>query len=295
MANLIIPFPEGARTVVLRGAQITVGRLPDNTIQIMDRTVSAYHAEIILENGHYRIHDRDATNGVVVDGQQVRDFHLHEGCTIRLGGVECQFRPEDPAPDAEEKMEALPTRTEVNDVRQENSQMKSLVSALREQIEAMTQARKATESGASAVVMEEFDKLAAERAAVQQTCRDRQEEINRLRESLAVVRRDRENLQRAYDDARAAAGKPVAAPLATLATPATTPAPTAPVPFRLPKPPVPLPNGTPSTANAPTTTNTPARRPASAIQMPPARAVPAPRPQTAAAATGPKGTQKLVE
>src|SRR5688572_12788048 len=96
MANLIIPFPEGTRTILLRGERITVGRLPENTIQLRDRTVSAHHAELILEDGHYRIQDVGATNGVLVDGQPVRDFHLHEPCTIRLGGLECQFQVEDP-------------------------------------------------------------------------------------------------------------------------------------------------------------------------------------------------------
>jgi pSer/pThr/pTyr-binding forkhead associated (FHA) protein len=49
-------------THVLDGDRITIGRGPDNTIQINDRTVSKHHAELLAADGHYRLHDLDATN-----------------------------------------------------------------------------------------------------------------------------------------------------------------------------------------------------------------------------------------
>src|SRR5690349_16254743 len=100
MANLIIPFPEGTRTVVLRGKCITIGRLPENVIQIRDRTISARHAELFWEEGHYRIHDVDSTNGILINGKQVVDYHLFEPCQIQIGNLEVQFRLEDPAAEA---------------------------------------------------------------------------------------------------------------------------------------------------------------------------------------------------
>lgn len=50
MPTLCFTFPEKDEpsVVALRGARITVGRSPDNTIQIVDRTLSAHHAVFIF-------------------------------------------------------------------------------------------------------------------------------------------------------------------------------------------------------------------------------------------------------
>ncbi|MEP6672140.1 MAG: FHA domain-containing protein, partial [Chthoniobacter sp.] len=99
MASLRLTFPEKDQPTViaLTGARLTIGRLPFNTIQIIDRTVSGFHAELISEHGHYRLHDRGSSNGTFVNGQKVSDYHLNEGCTISFGTVEAQFNPEDVA------------------------------------------------------------------------------------------------------------------------------------------------------------------------------------------------------
>jgi predicted component of type VI protein secretion system len=311
MANLTIPFPEGTRTVILRGSRITIGRLPENTIQVRDRTVSAHHAELILEGGQYRVHDLDATNGILINGKQVWDFHLHEPCTIQFGGIECRFGVEDPAPEAPGEVDPLPARGEVNAIRNENTHLKATVASLRQQVDAMTAVRAADDAGSSAMV--NVDQLATERAALQQKVRDREAEMEKLKDSLAVIRRDRDNLQRAYDDAKGTSARIVTAPppsaLATpVATPVTSAVPQA-TPPRLPKPPTSLgttnaSNASNGTANPPPPPTTPVRRPASGIQLPPVRVIsPKATPQpvdaepvaAGAVATGPRGTQKLVE
>jgi pSer/pThr/pTyr-binding forkhead associated (FHA) protein len=291
MANLIIPFPEGTRTVVLRGKCITIGRLPENVIQVRDRTISAHHAELIWEEGHYRIHDVNSTNGILVNGQQVADYHLHEACQIQLGNLECQFRTEDPAAESPDDAETLPTRAEVTAVRQHNQQLKATVQTLREQMESMSSAREGTNGNGQHA---QLDKLAAELAALKQENLRRQEEFEKLKDNFAVMRRDRENLQRAYESVNASlptknASKPTAAPAAGSGSNLA-------MPPRLPKPPISLGAAT-ATPTAPSPT-TPVRRPPSGIQPAPvpvpvtARAMPA---APAAAGTGPKGTEKLSE
>ena len=298
MANLNIPFPEGPRTVVLRGARITIGRLPDNTIQIRDRTVSAHHAELIMEGGHYRIHDSGSSNGVLVNGQQVEDFHLEENCTIRLGNLDCQFQAV--APSDEPNLETLPGRGEVNAMRQENQELKATMAALQAQVETMEQARNGSDGDG-------LGQLAAERAALQMAKHQNEAEIVRLKESLAVITRDRDNLQRAYDETKGAVvAKPVPAasavppPPSALAKPTTIPlTPTAPPPpprgrsprLSAPRPKPPTSLGSAGTAGPSPTT--PVRRPPSAVQMPPVRVLGTP--VATVGATGPKGTQKLVE
>lgn len=288
MANLIIPFPEGTRTVVLHGKCITIGRLPENVIQIRDRTISAHHAELILEDGHYRIHDVDSTNGILINGRQVVDFHLLEPCVIQIGNLDCQFALEDPAPAAADEIDPLPGRGEVTAVRKDNQQLKASVTTLREQVETMAAAR----VGGEDAWRDRLDKLSAELAALKQENHRRVAEFETLKDNLAVMRRDRENLQRAYDSLNAGLPpKPATKPLATpVATPVAAGAPLS-MPPRLPKPPVSL--GAVVAPAQPSVPTTPSRRVASAIQMPPNRGNPPAVPELAA--TGPKGTQKLVE
>jgi pSer/pThr/pTyr-binding forkhead associated (FHA) protein len=54
MASLRVNLPnqKGEMTHVLAGARITIGRRPDNTIQIIDKSVSGHHAELIAVKGH---------------------------------------------------------------------------------------------------------------------------------------------------------------------------------------------------------------------------------------------------
>jgi pSer/pThr/pTyr-binding forkhead associated (FHA) protein len=214
MASLRLTFPEKDEPTViaLTGARLTIGRLPFNTIQIIDRTVSGFHAELISEHGHYRLHDRGSSNGTFVNGQKVSDFHLTESCSITFGTVEAQFSPEAVA--ATEEAESFPTRTEINSVRKENVELKATVAALREEANALRLARP-MESGdaALAVTKEEFDKVVVEREVLKEERLKQDEELARLKTDLAVLKRDRVNLQLAYDglqrevtDLRAKAG-----------------------------------------------------------------------------------------
>src|SRR5258708_11423006 len=150
MASLRLTFPEKDQPTViaLTGARLTIGRLPFNTIQIIDRTVSGFHAELVSEHGHYRLHDRGSSNGTFVNGEKVSDYHLNEACTISFGTVEAQFSLEDVA--AAEEAETFPSRGEVNAVRQENVEMRATVSALREEIAALRQDYKSSGEGGGA-------------------------------------------------------------------------------------------------------------------------------------------------
>jgi len=203
MASLRLTFPEKDQPTViaLTGARLTIGRLPFNTIQIIDRTVSGFHAELISEHGHYRLHDRGSSNGTYVNGQKVSDYHLTEACTISFGTVEAEFSPEDVA--GVEEAETFPSRGEVEAVRQENVEMRATVSALREEIAALRKEHAGSEgAGAAVVSREEFDELVVEREALKEAQLRREEEINRLKTDLAIVKRDRLNLQLAYDGAQ---------------------------------------------------------------------------------------------
>ncbi len=259
MASIRIPFPEKDEpsVVALTGARITIGRLPFNTVQIIDRTMSGFHAELIMEDGHYRLHDRGSTNGTFVNGEPATDFHLREACRISFGTVECDFNP---TADVEAHGESVPTRGEMNTVRQENAELRGRLAAVREEVEALLAAPPADARG-------EFTKVVAEREALKTVQLRHEQELARLKGEVAVLRRDRENLQKAWDATRAELAK-MQRPVEAAAV-VEVPAPRAEVAA-----PVPMPSAPPAPAKAPSVPPTfqppppPLSRPAMPVAKP---------------------------
>jgi pSer/pThr/pTyr-binding forkhead associated (FHA) protein len=331
MPSLRISFPEkeSPSVVVLRGRRITIGRQSDNTIQIRDRTISAHHAELIEEEDHYRLHDLEATNGILVNGEPVTDFHLQEACKVTFGGVECEFSPETPAETDVDASVALLTRGESEPLLTKNSELEKTVTSLREQIADLQ--KPVGDTGE----VGELERLARELNTVRDSLTAREREIEKIKADLAVVQRDRSNLQRALNEAKA---KPASAPApvspkpetgerpAAVPIPAPAPAPMASFPAAKPvappsKPSLPKPNTPLPHAAAVAAATTPA--PVAAAARPVAKPQPAasngngaPRPSPYAkspagsanpqatpkpslatrpptAVSGPKGTQKI--
>lgn len=195
MPSLSIPFSEGNKTILLRGSHISVGRLPDNTIQIEDRTVSAYHFELVFERDHYRLHDRGSTNGVMVNGRRVMDFHLREESQILVGTVMCSFHPANPMDARAESLELLPVREEVQATRRECRQLKEQNAILQEQIQRMLADRQGGPSP--------LDQLAEANAKLRLAVVSHREEVECLANRLTSLVRDRDNLQRAYTELKA--------------------------------------------------------------------------------------------
>ena len=285
MASIHIPFPEkdGPVAVALTGARITIGRLPFNTVQIIDRTMSGFHAELIMEDGHYRLHDRGSTNGTFVNGEPATDFHLREACKISFGTVECAF---DPAAE-EAHAEVVPTRAEMHAVRQENAERRGTQAAVREEVTALLAAKPADDSAG-----EEFTQLVAEREALKTAQLRQEQEIARLKGEVAVLRRDRENLQRAWDATKAELAKvqrpveavavlEVAAAGAAAEAPAALPVPEIPAAPAEPKAPTPVSAAPLSAPPPPMPLSRPAlpvARSAVPLTPPTGKSFPAPRP-----------------
>jgi adenylate cyclase len=73
-------------------ASCTIGRHPNNTLQLGDREMSKEHATIESSEGGYRVRDLGSSNGTFVNGQRVRESMLREGDEIRLGATRLIFR-----------------------------------------------------------------------------------------------------------------------------------------------------------------------------------------------------------
>ncbi|MFO7603900.1 MAG: FHA domain-containing protein [Gammaproteobacteria bacterium] len=78
------------REYPLNKERITVGRRPNNDIQLDDQTVSGTHA-IFLVLHHVYVEDQNSTNGVLLNGKRVGKRQLEHGDMVRIGRHELKF------------------------------------------------------------------------------------------------------------------------------------------------------------------------------------------------------------
>ncbi|MBJ95476.1 MAG: adenylate cyclase [Rickettsiales bacterium] len=80
------------------GALSTVGRHPDNTIEVHDRSVSKFHAQIQRsQEGVYSLKDMGSRNGTYVNGERVAERDIVNGDEVVFGTVRFRFRAERPS------------------------------------------------------------------------------------------------------------------------------------------------------------------------------------------------------
>lgn len=72
--------------------RINVGRTRDNDLRIVDPTVSRLHAVLKLRNGDVTVIDANSSNGVLINGIQLRYAKLVDGDTLTFGSVRFRYR-----------------------------------------------------------------------------------------------------------------------------------------------------------------------------------------------------------
>ncbi len=200
MPSLCITLPDnkGEITHVLSGRKITIGRRPDNTIQIIHGTVSGYHAELISSAGHYLLHDLGATNMTFVDGEPINDFHLHRNCKISFGSIECEFTLESAKIDHSKPTEVVPTRAELEYLRRENLDLQTQIGVMRKQIDILSAARLTTKATTMIVTPEAHRRMVAERDELRREIQEIKKDTENLKVDLNTMTRDRDALRQAW-------------------------------------------------------------------------------------------------
>ena len=74
------------------GAETCLGRSPKNDIQLMDTSVSSFHARITCSAGEWVLKDSNSTNGSFVNGTRQVHAVLKDGDEIRLGFCALNFQ-----------------------------------------------------------------------------------------------------------------------------------------------------------------------------------------------------------
>ncbi|HEY6881845.1 MAG TPA: adenylate/guanylate cyclase domain-containing protein [Polyangiales bacterium] len=86
VGRITVIGPEGQKEWVLE-AHNSVGRHPNNTVQVLDRIVSKEHCHIDLVNGRYVLRDLGSLNGTYVNGERVHERPLFTGDEITMGST----------------------------------------------------------------------------------------------------------------------------------------------------------------------------------------------------------------
>jgi pSer/pThr/pTyr-binding forkhead associated (FHA) protein len=101
MAKLYLKFEQSEQVlkeVVLTQAATTIGRLPDNNVQIDNLAVSGHHARISWEQNHYVVEDLGSLNGTYVNNERVGKATLKHGDQVKIGKHLVEFKHEGPVP-----------------------------------------------------------------------------------------------------------------------------------------------------------------------------------------------------
>jgi len=91
MARLILATAEGQQAIDLRATN-SLGRHPNNTIQLLDKIVSKEHCILEQREGQWILRDLGSLNGTYVNGERVRgEIALHHGDDIALGSTRARY------------------------------------------------------------------------------------------------------------------------------------------------------------------------------------------------------------
>ncbi|MFN9813589.1 MAG: adenylate/guanylate cyclase domain-containing protein [Deltaproteobacteria bacterium] len=90
MARLTIISPEGRHEADLQ-AHNTLGRHPNNTVQVLDRIVSKEHCHVDFVDGRFVLRDLGSLNGTFINGERVSERVLNPGDEITLGSTRILF------------------------------------------------------------------------------------------------------------------------------------------------------------------------------------------------------------
>ena len=108
MARLVL-LSEGltGKTFELKPELTTVGRLPDNALQIPEASVSSHHAEIQLRGSDLFVRDLGSTNGTFINGEKITEGTVKAGQILRLGMVDMRLETGDAQPSAVDKRKLM--------------------------------------------------------------------------------------------------------------------------------------------------------------------------------------------
>lgn len=99
MAKLYLKFEDRIlRQALISRDAVTIGRQPDNILQIDNPAVSGHHAKVYWEADHYVLEDTESFNGTYVNNQRISKVILKDGDKVLIGKHTIEFSDQADAP-----------------------------------------------------------------------------------------------------------------------------------------------------------------------------------------------------
>jgi DNA-binding NtrC family response regulator len=84
----VLDGPEcGHRVQLSPGEPLSVGKSPDNQLQLSDLTVSRYHLELTLRRGMVEVRDLESLNGTYIGETRIEHAFVRPGTTLTVGSA----------------------------------------------------------------------------------------------------------------------------------------------------------------------------------------------------------------
>ena len=102
MAKLIVTTADGNTQVFVLEERNTLGRHPEQSVQVLDRVVSKQHAEVVFHDNRFWLRDLGSRNGTFINGHRVDEPRtLVDGDQIGMGSTRITFREADESTQSE--------------------------------------------------------------------------------------------------------------------------------------------------------------------------------------------------
>lgn len=89
--RVLVREEQGTEVVYPLGRHTTIGRTPDNDIQVNTSFVSRHHAVLLTSSEHCIIEDLNSTNGINVNGRRVDRQLLNDGDVVTIGKTHFRY------------------------------------------------------------------------------------------------------------------------------------------------------------------------------------------------------------
>jgi hypothetical protein len=90
--RVLVREEDGTELVYPLGRHTTIGRTPDNDIQVDASWISRHHAVVLGATDHCIVEDLHSTNGLLVNGHRVTRHVLRDGDTVTIGSTQFEYQ-----------------------------------------------------------------------------------------------------------------------------------------------------------------------------------------------------------
>jgi adenylate cyclase len=96
VSKLIVKAGGATREISLTKDSFSIGRTPENDLEVKDSLISRKHSSIVKKGDRYVIYDLGSSNGTFVNREKIEMKVLDTGDIIRIGDTEITYRDEKP-------------------------------------------------------------------------------------------------------------------------------------------------------------------------------------------------------